>query len=92
LLLARHYPTGLLFRFGWPIAVAQLLWGLVALRHGAGLAWVRGKIDGIRMFTRYRRVEGEFIAPVLGSSERELRELQERAGWDWYWRIYFALT
>ena len=92
LLLARHYPTRLLIRFGWPIAVAQLLWGLVALKHGAGFAWVLGKIDGLRMFAAYRRVEGDTIAPVLGSSEKELKELQQRTGWDWYWRLYFALT
>jgi GT2 family glycosyltransferase len=92
LLLARHYPTSLLIRFGWAIAVAQLLWGLVALKHGAGFAWVLGKVDGLRMFAAYRRVEGEAIAPVLGSSERELRDLQRRTGWDWYWRLYFALT
>jgi GT2 family glycosyltransferase len=92
LLLARHYPTKLLIRFGWPIAVAQLLWGLVALKHGAGLAWVLGKIDGLRMFAAFRRVNGDAIAPVLGSSERELKELQQRTGWDWYWRLYFALT
>jgi GT2 family glycosyltransferase len=92
LLLARHYPTKLLLRFGWPIAVAQLLWGLVALKHGAGLAWVLGKIDGLRMFAAYRRVEGEPIAAVLGSSEKELEQLQQQTGWDWYWRLYFALT
>jgi GT2 family glycosyltransferase len=92
LLLARHYPTRLLIRFGWPIAVAQLLWGLVALKHGAGFAWVLGKIDGLRMFAAYRRAEGDAIAPVLGSSEEELKELQQRSGWDLYWRLYFALT
>jgi len=41
-LVARHYPRRLFFRWLWPIAVAQSLWGAVALRHGAGLAWLRG--------------------------------------------------
>ena len=36
LLLARHYPRRLLVARFWPIFVAQLLWGAVALRHGAG--------------------------------------------------------
>lgn len=92
LLLARHYPGPLLVRFGWPIAVSHLLWGLVALRHGAGLAWVRGKIDGLRMFSSCRRMGDERIADILGSSERQIRELQKESGWDLYWRIYFALT
>jgi hypothetical protein len=64
----------------------------VALKHGAGFAWVLGKIDGLRMFAAYRRAEGDAIAPVLGSSEEELKELQQRSGWDLYWRLYFALT
>jgi hypothetical protein len=80
-------------RFGWQIAVAQLLWGLVALKHGAGFAWLLGKVDGLRLFASCRRVDSEVtVATVLGSSEREIRELQRRTGWDWYWRVYFALT
>jgi N-acetylglucosaminyl-diphospho-decaprenol L-rhamnosyltransferase len=64
----------------------------VALKHGAGRAWVLGKIDGLRLFATYRRAGGESIGSVLGSSEKQLRELQQRTGWDWYWRLYFALT
>jgi GT2 family glycosyltransferase len=92
LILARHYPTPLLIRFGWPIAIAHTLWGLVALKHGTGFAWVLGKADGLRMFASHRRVAGGNIASVLGSSEREIHDLQKRTGWDWYWRLYFALT
>ena len=73
LLAGAALSNGLVIRYGWPIAVAQLLWGLVALKHGAGLAWVLGKIDGLRMFAAYRRAEGDAIAPVLGSSENEAR-------------------
>src|SRR5574341_233457 len=50
LLVAKHYPSGWLRRYGWPVLVAQALWGLVALRHGAGLAWVRGKAEALREF------------------------------------------
>lgn len=92
LILARHYPNRLLLRFGWAIAVSHLLWGLVALRHGAGLAWLLGKIDGARLFASHRRVGHENIGSVLGSSEKELLDLQKQAGWDTYWRIYAALT
>jgi GT2 family glycosyltransferase len=92
LLLARHYPTSLLIRCGWPIAIAHILWGLVALKHGAGFAWLLGKADGLRMFAAHRRVTGGDIAAVLGSSELQIRDLQKRTGWDWYWRLYFMLT
>ncbi len=52
-LLARHYPARAAARAGcWPIAVAQLLWGGVALRHGAGLAWLRGVLQGLAGFPR----------------------------------------
>jgi GT2 family glycosyltransferase len=92
LLIARHYPPALLVRFGWPIAVAHGLWGLVALRHGAGLAWVRGKIDGLRLFASHRRTCEADVAPVLGSGDDLIADLQRLSGWDWYWRLYFALT
>jgi len=91
LLIAKHYPGSLLLRFGWPIAVANILWGLVALRHGAGLPWMLGKLEGIGMFASFREA-GEKIGPVLLCSEQEIRSLQQQTGWDWYWRLYFALT
>ena len=39
-IVAKHYPKGWIWRLGWPVLVAQGLWGLVALKHGAG--FVRG--------------------------------------------------
>src|SRR5262249_38839758 len=47
-LVAKHYPIGLFFRFFWPILIGQGLWGLVALQHGAGWPWLRGKFAGLR--------------------------------------------
>ncbi|MEJ7608834.1 MAG: hypothetical protein WKF37_21815 [Bryobacteraceae bacterium] len=93
LLLARHYDPSMLRQCGWQIATAQLLWGLVALKNGAGLAWLLGKIEGVRRFGSFRRrTTDPVLISVLGSSEKELRELQQLTGWDWYWRLYFALT
>ncbi|HYP15170.1 MAG TPA: glycosyltransferase [Bryobacteraceae bacterium] len=92
LIVARHYSWSMLLRFGWSIAVGQLLWGLVALKHGAGLAWVNGKIDGVMEFSSVRREGGGGIARVLGSSEKQLLELQRACGWDLYWRVYSILT
>ena len=48
LLAARHYAA----RHLWPVLVAQFLWGAVAIRHGRGLAWARGKFQGLRQFSR----------------------------------------
>ena len=91
LLVAKHFPKGCLWRYGWPVVVAQGLWGLVALRHGALLAYLRGKIDGLRQFRAARDGSGD-IGRVLAESEQTLLALQERTGFDWYWRLYFALT
>lgn len=92
LLLAIHYPTPSLVQFGWKIAIAQLLWGLVALRHGAGFAWTIGKIEGLRFWGACRRKGNPRIEFILGSSEEMIRQLQHGTRADWYWRIYFALT
>ncbi|MEO8125625.1 MAG: glycosyltransferase family 2 protein [Bryobacteraceae bacterium] len=92
LLVAKHYPIGFVWKFGWPIAVGQLLWGLIAMRHGAGSAFVRGKMEGLRMFRQMRGPGDNAIPRILLESERQLRELQRQTGFDWYWRIYFALS
>jgi GT2 family glycosyltransferase len=97
-LVAKYYRAGLLFRLGWPILVAQTLWGLVALRHGALGAFLRGKLDGLVSFRTVRRgasrlpVESDRLWRVLRESEEEIRCLQRSTGFDWYWRMYFALT
>jgi len=54
-LLGRHYPAPILARWFWPIFVAQSLWGAVAVRHGAGIAWLRGAAQGVRRFSVMRR-------------------------------------
>ena len=92
LLVAKHYPIGFVWKFGWPIALAQLLWGLVALRHGTGTAYLRGKIEGLRMFRQMRGAGDDAIPGILLESERQIFDLQRQTGFDWYWRIYFALT
>ncbi len=34
----------------------------------------------------------ERLARILEESEREILRLQERTGFDLYWKLYFALT
>jgi GT2 family glycosyltransferase len=94
LLVAKHYPEKWIRRYGWPVVAAQALWGAVALRHGAGLAWLRGKLEGLRAFRAMRHAAPDpgRLAEILEQSERELLELQQRTGFDLYWRLYFALT
>jgi GT2 family glycosyltransferase len=82
---ARHPAAGRL----WPALVAQTLWGAVALRHGAGMAWLRGKLQGLRDFSVLRR-EARYLAP-----EQELRANEEfilQHSTETYWRLYFLLT
>lgn len=92
LLLSRHYTPRMLRRFGWKIAVGQLLWGLLALRHGRGLAWLGGKVDGLRAFGRLRGPGDERLIPVIENSEAAIRQFYPAASPDLYWRLYFALT
>jgi GT2 family glycosyltransferase len=92
LLLARHYDVQTLRRFGWQIAIAQALWGIVAARHGRPVAWLTGKIEGLRQFRMARRTGGPRVAEVLEASERVIYEVQDQLGPDLYWRLYFALA
>ncbi len=94
LLVAKHYPAGWVLTYGWEVLVAQLLWGMLALRHGTGVAWLAGKRDGLRQFRGMRAgaASPERLRGILDSSESEILELQRRSGFDWYWRMYFALT
>jgi hypothetical protein len=83
LLVSRHFSR----RRWWTVAVAQLLWGAVALRHGAGGAWLQGKIQGLRGFA-FRGQEPGVLEQVLRSNEQFLR----RTSQDRYWLLYFLLT
>jgi GT2 family glycosyltransferase len=95
-LVARHYPGRLLRRWFWAMAVAQILWGGLALRHGAVIGWLRGIVQGLRNFGAARKSCTPFDAKVLDSllrsNERLIRDLQTSTGFDSYWRLYFLLT
>jgi GT2 family glycosyltransferase len=94
-LLARHYPKRALRRHVWAILVAQALWGALAVRHGAGVAWVRGKWQGWRGFRAARGselFEPAALDELLYGNERLIRGVQGLEAQDWYWRVYFLLT
>lgn len=91
-LLARHYPQSLLLRWMRPILVANLLWGLVALRHGRGLAWARGIAQGAAGFGRMRTSAAGISGAEVIEQEKAIREVQAATGFDSYWRWYFRLA
>jgi GT2 family glycosyltransferase len=98
LLIAKHYPARVLLWWAWPILVAQTLWGLVALRHRTFGAFLRGKFEGLTLFrTARRHTSGRArqagrLASILLDSERDIHHIQRLTGFDWFWRVYFALT
>ena len=91
-LLAKKHFRGMAI---WRIVAGQLLWGLVACRHGRGFAYLHGKLQGL--FSRPEG-KGQLAAPlatvtsVLEQSERHIFELQREIGFDRYWRAYFWLS
>lgn len=86
LLVAKHFPEDWPLRYGWPVLIGQVLWGVVAFKHGCGSAWLRGKLDGIQRFSDFRpRINTR--NPSL--SEDLIRSLRPNS---FYWRTYFGLT
>ena len=77
----------------WPRLVGQMLWGLVALRHGCFLAWCLGKWQGWRLGRAIPRLTHpqHALADLLEQGERQIFELQHHTGFDLYWRLYFWL-
>jgi GT2 family glycosyltransferase len=92
LLVAKHYPPNWILRYGWPVFIAQGLWGFIALRHGALFSYLTGKVEGLRQFREARGKHCAGFPAVLEKSETEIREIQRLTGFDLYWRLYFALT
>lgn len=92
-LVMRNYPPRLRRRWIWPMVVAQILWGAVAVRHGAGWAWLRGKREGWRQRHAAKgnglpHEKGERVLEVLcRENERIIREAPGM-----FWRLYFLLT
>jgi GT2 family glycosyltransferase len=94
LLVARHYPSGWWLKEGWPVLVAQGLWGLAALRRGCFGAWIAGKWRGMseyRVFRGPERGDSTQFREILSDSDGELREYVHRHP-TWFWRAYCALT
>jgi hypothetical protein len=90
LLISRHYDRALFFSCFWPIVAGQLLWGLVALRHGRPLAWMAGKLEGLRDFrleARHSPQSSAKLREFLMASESEIRRRATGPYWRWYFRL-----
>jgi GT2 family glycosyltransferase len=90
-LLARKYLRGQAL---WPIVAGQLLWGVIAFRHGRAWSYLRGKAAGLAVRApdrKYQNYKPEAVRVLLEESERTIFELQQQTGFDWYWRTYFWL-
>jgi GT2 family glycosyltransferase len=79
-------------RYAWPIIWAQGLWGLVALRRGAGRAWLRGKLEGIRHAGALRPTGAPLPEAVFRENERTIYNIQNATGFDPFWRMYFMFA
>lgn len=95
-LLARHYPTSLLLRWGWKIVAAHCIWGLLAVRHGRGFAWSCGKVEGlvrwVALRTGYLPSDPGVLEQILTANEKAIWDVQSVTGFDSYWKLYFLLT
>ena len=85
-LLEKHYDPALIRAWLWPIILGQLLWGLVAAKHGAFAAWLRGKAEGLRSFHAQGHPTPE-LRQFLLASESEIRERSTDSYWRWYFRL-----
>lgn len=95
-ILAKHFPPATLRRFAWPLLVGQTLSLAAAAKQRNFLAGIQGKWAGWRS---WRAIRGRFpegrdriVERRLSESEREIRDLQEKSGYDSYWRAYFRMV
>ena len=77
----------------WPILAGQLLWGILALRHGCLAAFLKGKMSGMRLArtTVAWKPASKAFEAFVRESEETILEIQRQTGFDLYWRAYFWL-
>ncbi len=77
----------------FPILAGQLLWGILALRHARGWAYLRGKLEGLWSGPSGKdRTKQAALSALLRASEQTIFDLQKQTGFDRYWRAYFCLS
>jgi hypothetical protein len=95
LLIAKHFPEGWVSRFGFPVIVGQLLWALMATRHGRLLPWLRGKRAALADWGDWRRhaeaAPAAVLETILRKDEELIRKFQAEGKPDRFWSLYFRL-
>lgn len=99
LLLARHYPTTLLRRWCFPIFTGQLLYLLLAARHGQLFAAIRGKTEILRSWSQWRQavnsdpVHTLTLQHLLEQGDRDIAALVGSGNsCPLFWKLYFLLN
>ena len=90
-LVAKHYSHDAVSANWWQVVVGQGLWGLLALRHGRIVAWLKGKVQAIAGWTEMRAATAN-IQQILDDGEHQIRAFQRQSGFDSYWKWYFRLA
>ncbi len=74
----------------WPIVAGQMLWGLVAARHGCFGAWLEGRRSGREIARGISNVtlDASAFSDLLHKSEMEILCTSR----DTYWRLYSWLA
>ncbi|MBY0505999.1 MAG: glycosyltransferase family 2 protein [Bryobacteraceae bacterium] len=89
LLIQKHFGP----KLEWPLKcrswLAQVLWAMLAARHGQWRAWWRGRREPLPATPA--SLHPLPLRRILRESERELYRLQKETGFDLYWRMYFSL-
>ncbi|MGA8594608.1 MAG: glycosyltransferase family 2 protein [Bryobacteraceae bacterium] len=75
------------------VLVGQALFLLTTIRQRNFVAALRGKWDGARLVRRLPKNSAPpaRLQSLLRDHEMQIRDLQSRFGWDFSWRIYFAV-
>jgi len=98
LLLAKFYSVPMLMHFARAIATAQILWAVMAISRGRGIAWFRGLMRGIRLCGSMRtssatlRSDSKGISAALIATESQIVQVQQITNWDTYWKWYFRFV
>ncbi|MEQ1883628.1 MAG: glycosyltransferase family 2 protein [Bryobacteraceae bacterium] len=91
LLAAKHFQG----QPNLPILAGQLLWGLVAAKHGCGAAFREGRRAGKRAAGNLPQIpvaERQRLTAIIAESEKEIFAVQQQTGLDDYWRAYSWLA
>ncbi len=74
-----------------PILVSQMLWGVLALRHGCLGAFRAGRREARNLLSMGGETATREFRKQIRESEQTILAVQRATGFDWFWRVYFWL-